>query len=46
MGGQKDNGDFDYISGATITPRAVIKALKNTLLFFESNKNKLGFNDV
>jgi len=43
---KKDNGDFDYISGATITPRAVIKALKNTLLFFESNKHKLGFNDV
>ena len=43
---KKDNGDFDYISGATITPRAVIKALKNTLLFFESNKNKLGFKDV
>jgi electron transport complex protein RnfG len=43
---KKDKGDFDYISGATITPRAVIKALKNTLLFFESNKNKLGFNDV
>jgi electron transport complex protein RnfG len=43
---KKDNGDFDYISGATITPRAVIKALKNTLLFFESNKNTLGFNNV
>jgi len=43
---KKDNGDFDYISGATITPRAVIKALKKTLLFFESNKHKLGFNDV
>ena len=43
---KKDNGDFDYISGATITPRAVIKALKNTLLFFESNKHKLGFKDV
>lgn len=45
-GVKKDNGDFDYISGATITPRAVIKALKNTLLFFESNKHKLGFKDV
>jgi len=43
---KKDSGDFDYISGATITPRAVIKALKNTLLFFESNKNRLGFSDV
>jgi len=37
---------FDYVSGATITPRAVINAVKNALKYFEENKIKLGFTDV
>lgn len=36
---KKDGGDFDYMSGATITPRAVVKCVANSLKFFESNKS-------
>jgi len=43
---KKDQGEFDYMTGATITPRAVIKALYNALKYFEENKKMLGFNDV
>ncbi len=35
---KKDGGDFDQFTGATITPRAVVSAVKNTLLFFQENK--------
>jgi electron transport complex protein RnfG len=37
----KDGGVFDQFTGATITPRAVVKAVKNALLFFTENKNTL-----
>lgn len=37
----KDNGMFDQFTGATITPRAVVKAVKSTLLYFVENQNKL-----
>jgi electron transport complex protein RnfG len=37
----KDDGAFDSITGATVTPRAVIKAVKNTLLYFDGHKNDL-----
>lgn len=37
----KDGGVFDYMAGATITPRAVIKAVKQTLEYFEENKATL-----
>jgi electron transport complex protein RnfG len=30
---KKDGGEFDYVAGATISPRAVVKAVKNTLDF-------------
>lgn len=36
---KKDGGDFDQFTGATITPRAAIKRIKNTLAFFEKNKS-------
>jgi electron transport complex protein RnfG len=29
---KKDGGEFDAFTGATITPRAVIKAVKNVLI--------------
>ncbi len=32
---KKDGGDFDQLTGATITPRAVVAAIKNTLLYAE-----------
>jgi len=37
----KDNGMFDQFTGATITPRAVVKAVKNTLIYFTENKESL-----
>ena len=39
---KKDQGKFDYVSGATITARAVIKAINEALNFFEQNKIKMG----
>lgn len=38
---KKDGGDFDYISGATITPRAVIKSTYKCLLYVKENKKRL-----
>ncbi len=38
---KKDGGVFEHVSGATITPRAVIKAVHKALAYFEQNKDKL-----
>lgn len=38
---KKDGGEFDQFTGATITPRAVVRAVKNTLTYFEENKASL-----
>jgi electron transport complex protein RnfG len=38
---KRDGGDFDQFTGATITPRAVVKAVYTTLVFFERNKARL-----
>ena len=38
---KKDGGKFDYMVGATITPRAVVKAVYKALQFYETNKNTL-----
>ncbi len=38
---KKDGGHFDSMAGATITPRAVVKAVFKALQYFEKNKNKL-----
>jgi len=38
---KKDGGQFDYMAGATITPRAVIKAVHKALQYFEENRDKL-----
>ncbi len=35
---KRDGGVFDQFTGATITPRAVVKAVRNALLYFESNQ--------
>lgn len=35
---KKDGGEFDAFTGATITPRAVVGAVKRTLEFFEKIK--------
>src|SRR3989344_1090367 len=38
---KKDNGRFDYMAGATITPRAVVKAVHKALQYFAANKDIL-----
>ncbi|NRQ01542.1 electron transport complex subunit RsxG [Marinobacterium sp. xm-d-530] len=38
---KKDGGQFDQFTGATITPRAVVKATSVALDYFESHKNLL-----
>lgn len=38
---KKDGGQFDYMAGATITPRAVIKAVHKTLQYFAANRDQL-----
>lgn len=38
---KRDGGDFDQFTGATITPRAVVKAVKSTLQYHQLNKEKL-----
>ena len=38
---QKDGGDFDQFTGATITPRAVVNAVKNTLIFHQENSDAI-----
>lgn len=38
---QRDGGVFDQFTGATITPRAVVKAVKNTLLYFRDNTEEV-----
>lgn len=38
---KKDGGDFDALTGATITPRATINAIYQTALYFENNKIEL-----
>jgi len=37
----KDGGEFDAFTGATITPRAVVKSVFQTLQYFEENKYTL-----
>lgn len=37
----KDGGQFDGFTGATITPRAVVKAVKNAVIFYQRNKQQL-----
>jgi electron transport complex protein RnfG len=38
---KRDGGVFDQFTGATITPRAVVQAVKNTLLYYEKNADSL-----
>jgi len=38
---KRDGGDFDQFTGATITPRAIVKAVKKTLLYFEKHGESL-----
>lgn len=38
---KRDGGVFDHQTGATITPRAVVKAVKNTLLFYRQFREEV-----
>jgi electron transport complex protein RnfG len=38
---KKDGGEFDSFTGATITPRAVINAVKQTLVMYDKDKDVL-----
>lgn len=38
---KKDGGEFDQFTGATITPRAVVQAVKNTLLYYQQNQTRV-----
>lgn len=38
---KRDGGDFDYFTGATITPRSVVKMVKNTLLYVRDQGERL-----
>lgn len=38
---KKDKGIFDQFTGATITPRAVVQSVYNTLVFFDKHKDSL-----
>ncbi len=40
-GVQRDGGVFDQFTGATITPRAVVKAVRMTLEYYAANKKKV-----
>jgi len=38
---KKDGGKFDYMTGATITPRAVVKAVHKALQYFRQHRERL-----
>lgn len=38
---KRDGGIFDQFTGATITPRSIVKAVKNTLIYFRENGKTL-----
>lgn len=38
---KKDGGEFDQLTGATITPRAIVKAVQKALIYFSEHKELL-----
>ena len=38
---RKDGGHFDQLTGATITPRAIVRAVRQTLLYYRANREAL-----
>jgi electron transport complex protein RnfG len=38
---KRDGGEFDQFTGATISPRAVVKAVHNALVYFDANRQSL-----
>lgn len=35
---KRDGGEFDQLTGASITPRSVINAIRDTLIYFDGNR--------
>jgi len=38
---RKDGGDFDQFTGASVTPRAIIKAVRRTLEYYRANREMI-----
>lgn len=38
---ETDGGDFDQLTGASVTPRAIIKAIRDTLLYFDAHRDEI-----
>ena len=38
---RRDGGRFDQFTGATVTPRAVVKAVRNSLIYFRQHRDEL-----
>ena len=38
---KKDRGVFDQLTGATITPRAIVKSIHRALIYFKANREQL-----
>ena len=38
---REDGGHFDQLSGASVTPRAIVKAVRETLAWFDANADQL-----
>ena len=38
---RRDGGDFDAFTGATITPRAIVKAVRNALEYYRRNSQRV-----
>ena len=38
---KRDGGEFDQFTGATITPRAIVKAVYNTLSYYKEHRDAL-----
>jgi electron transport complex protein RnfG len=38
---RRDGGEFNHLTGASITSRAVVKAVKETLLYFEKHRDSI-----
>lgn len=38
---KRDGGDFDQLTGATITPRAIVKAVHKALVFYQKNRESV-----
>ena len=38
---RKDGGEFDQFTGATVTPRAVVRAVHNVLVYFDAHRDEI-----